>query len=79
MLRRLGSIFRVINLMQISLILLYQKCVSPVMVARCIYKPSCSNYAIDALKKYNFIKADIMVVWRIMRCNPWAQGGVDPA
>ena len=79
MLKRLGRLLRFVNVIQIALIRVYQKSVSPVLMARCIYRPSCSNYAIDALTKYNFVKADMMIVWRILRCNPWARGGVDPA
>ena len=43
---------------------------------RCKYYPSCSNYAITAIGRYG-IKGVFMAGWRIARCNPWSQGGVD--
>jgi putative membrane protein insertion efficiency factor len=43
---------------------------------RCKYYPSCSNYAITAIGRYG-IKGMAMAAWRIVRCNPWSQGGVD--
>jgi len=45
---------------------------------RCRYKPTCSNYAIDAYENYNFLYATILSVWRILRCNPLSKGGYDP-
>jgi len=44
----------------------------------CKYHPSCSNYAIDAYKNYNFFYASILSLWRIIRCNPFSRGGYDP-
>ena len=43
---------------------------------RCKYYPSCSNYAITAIGRYG-VKGLAMAAWRIVRCNPWSQGGVD--
>ena len=43
---------------------------------RCKYYPSCSNYATVAIKRYGF-KGFLMSVWRLLRCNPWSDGGVD--
>ena len=43
---------------------------------RCKYYPSCSNYAITAIGRYG-VKGIAMASWRIVRCNPWSQGGVD--
>ncbi|MGE5454427.1 MAG: membrane protein insertion efficiency factor YidD [Methylocystaceae bacterium] len=44
----------------------------------CRYYPSCSNYALEALEKHGLIKGCYLAVWRILRCNPWSQGGYDP-
>ncbi len=44
----------------------------------CRYHPSCSHYAIDAYENYNFFKASLLTVWRILRCNPFSKGGYDP-
>jgi len=44
----------------------------------CKYVPSCSNYAIEALETYGFIKGSYLMIKRILRCNPWSKGGYDP-
>jgi putative membrane protein insertion efficiency factor len=46
---------------------------------RCKYHPSCSQYAIDALRKHGFFKGSVLAGWRLLRCNPWSRGGVDYA
>ena len=61
----------------IALVRLYQKFISPLTGAHCRYYPTCSHYAVTALKKHGFIKGGILSVWRIMRCNPFSNGGVD--
>jgi len=58
---------------------LYQKTISPLLPKSCKYYPSCSNYAIDALDKHGLVRGGAKAAWRIMRCNPWAKGGYDPA
>jgi uncharacterized protein len=45
----------------------------------CKYHPSCSQYAIDALKEFGFFKGSVLASWRLLRCNPWSRGGVDHA
>ena len=45
----------------------------------CKYHPSCSQYANDALRKHEPVKGSMKAVWRLLRCNPWSQGGVDYA
>ena len=56
---------------------LYQLLVSPVFPASCKYHPSCSQYAIDAIRKHGLAKGSVKAVWRLLRCNPWSRGGVD--
>jgi hypothetical protein len=43
----------------------------------CKYHPSCSQYAVDALRKHGLVKGSALSVWRLVRCNPWSHGGVD--
>ena len=45
----------------------------------CKYHPSCSQYALDALRKYGLVRGSLKAGWRILRCNPWSRGGVDYA
>ncbi|MCD8328305.1 MAG: membrane protein insertion efficiency factor YidD [Ruminococcus sp.] len=62
----------------ILLVKFYQKVISPLFPARCKYYPTCSKYAVEAFKKHGFFKGLILAVWRILRCNPWSNGGIDP-
>lgn len=62
----------------ISLVRIYQKFISPLFPPSCRYYPTCSNYMIDALKKHGPILGLIMGIFRIIRCNPFIRGGVDP-
>ncbi|MBN2411574.1 membrane protein insertion efficiency factor YidD [candidate division KSB1 bacterium] len=57
---------------------LYQLFISPLFPDSCRYYPSCSSYSIQALKKYGFIKGLFKSIYRILRCNPFSQGGHDP-
>jgi putative membrane protein insertion efficiency factor len=45
----------------------------------CKYHPSCSQYAIDALRKHGFVRGSALAGWRLLRCNPRSRGGVDYA
>ena len=57
----------------------YQRLLSPLLPARCKYHPSCSQYALDALREYGLARGLVLAVWRLLRCNPWSHGGVDYA
>ena len=63
----------------IHMIRFYQKYLSPLKVrTHCIYTPTCSQYAIEALEKYGALKGSLLAIWRILRCNPFSKGGYDP-
>ncbi|HHW51003.1 MAG TPA: membrane protein insertion efficiency factor YidD [Pseudoclavibacter sp.] len=55
----------------------YRRCISPLYGQVCRYYPSCSAYALDAVAQYGVIRGGVMSVRRILRCNPFARGGVD--
>lgn len=59
------------------LIKFYRKVISPLKPPCCKYYPTCSTYALTAIKKHGAVKGSILAVWRILRCNPWSMGGVD--
>ncbi|MFA5000542.1 MAG: membrane protein insertion efficiency factor YidD [Patescibacteria group bacterium] len=44
----------------------------------CRFTPTCSEYGIEAIRKYGLIRGGFMTAWRILRCNPWNKGGHDP-
>jgi uncharacterized protein len=66
------------NKILIATIFIYQKTISPLLGERCRYWPSCSRYAVESLQTHNLFKAIILSSWRIVRCNPLSDGGLDP-
>lgn len=62
----------------IFLIKSYQKIISPLFPPSCRFYPTCSEYAVQAIKKYGIIKGTAKATWRILRCNPLNKGGYDP-
>ncbi|MCL2634336.1 MAG: membrane protein insertion efficiency factor YidD [Oscillospiraceae bacterium] len=62
----------------IGLIQLYRMTLSKILPPSCRFTPSCSQYAITALKRFGVIKGGCLASWRILRCNPFSQGGYDP-
>lgn len=57
---------------------LYQLLISPVLGPRCKYEPSCSTYAVSALRRFGVFRGSILAAWRLLRCNPLSHGGYDP-
>jgi uncharacterized protein len=61
----------------------YRLLLSPIVPqtigGRCKYHPTCSQYALDALRQHGFVRGSILAGWRLLRCNPWSRGGVDYA
>ncbi len=57
----------------------YQKVVSPMFPRRCKYHPTCSQYAVDAIREFGVMRGVVLASWRLLRCNPWSHGGVDYA
>jgi putative membrane protein insertion efficiency factor len=55
----------------------YQRAISPGLPRRCKYHPSCSHYAVDAIRRYGILRGVVLAAWRLLRCNPWSNGGVD--
>lgn len=62
----------------VALIRLYQVLISPLLGANCRFSPSCSHYAIDAIRKHGALKGGYLSVRRILRCHPFHPGGYDP-
>lgn len=68
-----------IKTLLLFLINLYRSYISPLKRhATCIYYPTCSKYAYDAIVKYGVIKGSYLSIKRIIRCNPFSKGGYDP-
>jgi putative membrane protein insertion efficiency factor len=56
----------------------YQRFVSPALPRRCKYHPTCSEYAVQAIRSYGILRGVVLAGWRVLRCNPWSHGGLDP-
>jgi putative membrane protein insertion efficiency factor len=61
----------------IAPIRLYQRVMSPLLGPRCKYHPSCSEYAVQAIRSYGVPRGLVLAGWRLLRCNPWSHGGFD--
>jgi uncharacterized protein len=57
---------------------MYRRFVSPMLPPSCRYWPSCSEYALQAIQKHGVLKGGLLGAWRVIRCNPWSKGGIDP-
>ena len=64
--------------MLIILIRIYQRCVSPLLGDVCRFSPSCSQYAVEALRKHGVFKGLWYTCCRLVRCQPFCKGGYDP-
>jgi hypothetical protein len=62
----------------IAPIVAYQRLISPAIPRRCKYHPTCSRYALDAIREYGILRGAVLAAWRLLRCNPWSYGGYDP-
>jgi uncharacterized protein len=74
----MGQINRVICYLMCLAIVLYQQLLRPIMKPCCRYYPSCSQYALEALKQFGVSKGLWLMIRRLSRCHPWTKGGYDP-
>ncbi len=73
-----ATIGRMVSKLLILPIRFYQVAISPHTPPACRFTPTCSQYAIEALRKHGPIKGLRLAIWRILRCNPWGGSGYDP-
>ena len=59
------------------IIKVYQNLISPHTAQSCRFQPTCSNYALQALKKHGLFKGSFLSFKRIIKCHPWSKGGID--
>ena len=57
---------------------LYQRLISPALPRRCKYEPTCSAYAVEAIRRFGVARGLVLAAWRLARCNPFTHGGYDP-
>jgi putative membrane protein insertion efficiency factor len=64
--------------MAIGTVRVYQWTIRPIIGAHCRFWPTCSDYAIDALRQHGAVRGSALAARRVLRCNPWHEGGWDP-
>lgn len=72
------AIKKVFSFVFLALIRFYQVAISPLKPPSCRFTPTCSQYAIEAIKKYGPFKGLYLAIRRILRCHPWGGSGYDP-
>jgi uncharacterized protein len=60
------------------LVRVYQLCISPLLGPKCRFYPSCSNYALEAIRQFGAVKGSWLAIKRLCKCHPWHLGGYDP-
>ncbi len=69
---------KILSMMLIGLIKLYQVTLSPFIGRSCRYTPTCSNYGVEAIQKHGPFKGTWLTIKRVLSCNPWGGSGYDP-
>jgi len=72
------TVLRILSLPFIALIKIYQWIISPILGPKCRFTPTCSQYGLEAFKKYGVFKGCWLTIKRIGRCHPWGGHGYDP-
>lgn len=70
--------FRWLRVVLLAPIVAYQRFVSPALPRRCKYYPTCSAYAVEAIRELGVARGTALAAWRLLRCNPLSDGGYDP-
>ena len=76
-LRVLAGMFRP-SRMLVGAVWLYQFAISPLMPPSCRHLPTCSEYAIEALREHGLLRGGWLAAWRLARCHPFGTSGYDP-
>jgi putative membrane protein insertion efficiency factor len=66
------------RILVLGLIELYRFTLGPMFAGRCRFYPSCSNYAVQAVRRHGALKGSLLAGWRLLRCSPLTSGGLDP-
>jgi uncharacterized protein len=74
----MNAVMRIPGQLGIGLIWVYRLTLGVLFPTTCKYHPSCSEYAVQALRKHGLIRGSFLAAWRLLRCNPWSRGGFDP-
>jgi uncharacterized protein len=69
---------RALRKVVVAPIRVWQRVISPTFGQRCKYYPSCSEYAAQSIERFGILRGLVLAGWRLLRCNPWSRGGLDP-
>ena len=75
MIRAIG---RIPGAVIIAMVRVYQWTLSPIFGRQCRFQPTCSHYGYEAIERHGVIRGYALTVWRLVRCNPFNRGGLDP-
>jgi putative membrane protein insertion efficiency factor len=78
MVELLRGLRRAMTTLALAPINLYRRLISPALPRRCKFEPTCSAYAVEAVRALGVVRGTILAAWRLARCNPWSHGGFDP-
>lgn len=76
--RLTARILKIPGRMMILMIRAYQVLIAPFIPQVCRFEPTCSCYSVESIQKFGVIKGGALSMWRILRCNPFSVGGMDP-
>ncbi|MDE5635007.1 MAG: membrane protein insertion efficiency factor YidD [Muribaculaceae bacterium] len=74
----MNSLSRMLASLMSLPVLFYRACISPMLPPSCRFTPTCSQYALEALRRHGPFKGSYLTIRRIMRCHPWGGSGYDP-
>lgn len=73
-----AALRRRVRVIAIAPVRVYSRAISPALPRRCRYEPTCSAYAIEAVERFGVLRGVVLAAWRLLRCNPFSDGGYDP-
>lgn len=62
----------------IAIFKFYKRFISPLLPNACRFRPTCSEYAMEAFERFGVVRGLVLTGWRLLRCNPFCRGGYDP-
>jgi putative membrane protein insertion efficiency factor len=69
---------RGLNALLLGLVHVYRWVIGPALPRSCRFEPSCSTYALEALRRHGPLRGLLLTIWRLLRCHPFCKGGHDP-